>query len=126
MDPSLNNIRHSFVDVVKKMDPVDAVILQYIRENRIRQVIEESSDVGSDYQVGIWDISRAISKPPDEVEVSVCHLAEIMLFDEHKFIHEGDDEGENALAGFKYSRTYWMVNARCREFMRACYPSKPE
>ena len=35
MDPNLNSVRQSIIDAVKKMDPVDAVVLQHVHEAKI-------------------------------------------------------------------------------------------
>ena len=39
MDPSMNSVRHSFIEAVKKMDMRDAVVLQYIYKQNIVVVL---------------------------------------------------------------------------------------
>jgi hypothetical protein len=38
MDPNMNSVRQSFIDAVKRMDPLDAVVLRYIYERKIKMV----------------------------------------------------------------------------------------
>jgi hypothetical protein len=102
MDPNLNNVRHSFIEAVKKMDPMDAVVLQYIYANQIASVRYGDLKSGTN-TVGTLNISQSIGKREDEVQVSVRHLEALSFFD------------TQPSGG-------WLVNAINREFMRACYP----
>jgi hypothetical protein len=104
MDPSLNTVRHSFIDAVKKMDPPDAVVLRHIHERNITAVRRGHSRDDAHQTTGIGNISIAIGRRSDEVEVSIRHLQALLFFD-----------GE------------YYPNALNREFMRACYPEvRPE
>jgi Abortive infection alpha len=54
MDPNLNSVRPLFVDAVKRTDPLDAIVLRYIHENKIATVIaggprREGQTIGCDY-----------------------------------------------------------------------------
>jgi hypothetical protein len=98
------------------MDPLDAVVLRYIYERKIKMVFiggypERFSTETTETQ----NISRAISRRDDEVEISIRHLNEISLVDEHSSMVDGE-------ANEKYIRREWWVNATSREFFRACYP----
>jgi len=101
MDPNLNSVRHSFIASVKNMDPVDAVVLRYIHQENIGYIQRGHvpPDANQKQKTGIENISTAIGRRSDEVEVSVRHLQALLFFD-----------GE------------WYPNATSREFMRACYP----
>jgi hypothetical protein len=116
MDPNMNSVRQSFIDAVKRMDPLDAVVLGYIYERKIKMVFiggypERFSTETTETQ----NISRAISRRDDEVEISIGHLNEISLVDEHSSMVDGE-------ANEKYIRRARWVNATGREFFRACYP----
>ena len=103
MDPNLNNIRHSFIDAVKNMDPPDAVVLRYLRQNDVKVVTPISANVTANIT---WtqDIARAAGYSDDEVQVSLRHLEALSFFDKVS------------------TNRNWYTNAICREFMRACYP----
>jgi hypothetical protein len=106
MDPSLNTVRHSFIATVKNMDPVDAVVLRYIHEKNIASVLRGQQEDESQ-STGVRNIAIVIGRRSDEVEVSLRHLQDLLLFD--------------------YANNTWVVNAISREFLRACYPEvKPE
>jgi hypothetical protein len=105
MDSNMNTVRHSFIEAVKKMDSMDAIVLQYIFEEKMTVVRRGRAPEPIENQTtGIENISRAIDRGSDEVEVSLRHLKDLSFFDEI--------QGNNA----------WYVNATSREFMRACYP----
>lgn len=99
MDPSLNTVRHSFIEAVKKMDPLDAVVLRYIYERNMTAVRRGHTPDEKHQSTGFGNIAIAIGRHSDEVEVSVRHLRDLGFFD-----------GE------------YYPNALNREFMRACYP----
>jgi hypothetical protein len=100
MDPNLNSVRHSFITSVKNMDRLDAVVLRYIHEENIASIHRgREPDRNANPRIGIEDISIAIGRRSDEVEVSIRHLQALFFFD-----------GE------------WSINANSREFLRACYP----
>ena len=103
MDPNLNNVRHSFIEAVKKMDPMDAVVLRYIYDNQITGVRYGDLKSGSN-TVGTFNISQSIGKREDEAQVSIRHLEALSFFDTAP------------------TNPGWYVNAVNREFMRACYP----
>ena len=101
MDPNLNTVRQSFIEAVKKMDPMDAVVLRHIHRLNIATV-RGSGLTTKDQNTGIENISGDIGRRYDEVEVSLRHLKDLLFFD--------------------YINTTWHINAICREFLRACYP----
>jgi hypothetical protein len=99
MDPNMNSVRYSFVDAVKKMDPLDAVVLRHIHEQNITAVRRGHIPDNENQNTGIDDISIAIGHRSHEVEVSIRHLQALLFFDRE-----------------------WYPNATMREFLRACYP----
>jgi len=103
MDPNMNNVRHSFIDAVRKMDPMDAIVLRYIYETNITNIRFGRTDT-QNKTVGVVNIGASINRRDDEVEVSLRHLKDLMFFDE--VVHNPG----------------WYVNATTREFLRACYP----
>jgi Abortive infection alpha len=104
MDPNLNSVRQSFIEAVKKMDPLDAVVLRHIHEQNITAVRRGHIPDNENQNTGIDDISIAIGHRSDEVEVSIRHLQALLFFDAE-----------------------WYPNATMREFLQACYPEvKPE
>jgi hypothetical protein len=102
MDPKLNNVRHSFIDAVKVMDPPDALVLRYVKQNNVAVIAVGETEVLSSTH-GIANIARATSFNADTIEVSSRHLLALSLFDQHQ------------------NNNYYL-NALCREFLRACYP----
>jgi hypothetical protein len=107
MDPKLNSVRHSFIDAVKRMDPLDAVVLRYIHENKIAIVWGEPRK-----GLGCDNIGRAIDRRYDEVELSILHLIDLGFFKEVRYAEEDQE----------YTWLQWRVTIAYREFMRACYP----
>jgi hypothetical protein len=116
MDPHLNSVRQSFIEAVKRMDPVDAVVLRHLHEARI-DFVYSSSATGLDSTLArgtAYNISCAINHRSDEVEVSIRHLKDLSFLDEQSSI-EGEDDNQ-------FKHTWWSINVICREFLRACYP----
>jgi hypothetical protein len=106
MDPTLNSIRHSFLDAVKEMDPVDAVVLQYLYKAKMTVVrVGRAQEPINNQTTGIENIALAIGRRNDEVEMSLRHLKHLLFFDE-----------------LELGNTSWSINAISREFSRACYP----
>jgi hypothetical protein len=38
MDPNMNNVRYGFIEAVKKMDPLDAILLKFVHDHKISAV----------------------------------------------------------------------------------------
>jgi hypothetical protein len=114
MDPNLNSVRQSFIEAVKKMDPVDAVVVRHLHEAKIMLVLLNREEGSSTQITGSDDIARAINRRSDEVELSMRHLKDLSLLDEHSSTVGEDDEQVEELS--------WWINAAGREFLRACYP----
>lgn len=105
MDPSLNNVRHSFIEAVKLMDPLDATLLKFLYDQEISAIRNRSTQ-----DKGVQDvqyISTTLSHRSDEIIVSLRHLETLTFFDK---------------LGDPAYRHDFFVNATYREFMRACYP----
>jgi hypothetical protein len=103
MDPKLNNVRQSFVEAVKKMDPPDAVVLLHICEENLA-VVRIGPQHIQNKTIGHTIMAPKIGRTPDEVEVSLRHLEQLGFFD------------------VMPANPGWYANATFREFMRACYP----
>jgi hypothetical protein len=101
LDAALNSGRRSFIEAVKRMDPMDAVVLNYLREgqhHRIGPSVNEKSR--TDF------IGETLGTRPDNVMVSLDHLTELGLLE-------------------KVAPVEWQVAPAGREFLRACYPESP-
>src|SRR5271155_3893128 len=107
MDPSMNTVRHSFIEAVRKMDPMDAIVLRYLYEAKMTVVRRgRAPDPITNQTTGIENISTEIGRRKDEIEVSLRHLKDLSFFD---YAHPSDP-------------TAWYLNATSREFLWACYP----
>ena len=106
MDPRLNNVRQSFIDAVSKMDPTDALVLENIYKRKLTGAHRNNNAVGAGaHDTDIYNLARAITRRPDDVEASLRHLSSMGFFDQRT---PGNQD--------------WFMNAISREFMRACYP----
>jgi hypothetical protein len=105
MDPKLNNVRQWFIDAVKKMDPMDAVVLQDIYKGGFAVVRRGVQAQEINQTTGIENIARRIQRRGDDVEVSIRHLEMLSFFDTTPDIKHN-----------------WFINPTSREFERACYP----
>lgn len=103
IDPKMNSIRHSFIDAVKRMDPPDAVVLNFLREKDCRRINIGSGIVSESGLWGTFDISARLARTQDSVVVSVEHLTTLGLL--------VSDGGHG-----------WFFSATGKEFLRACYP----
>jgi hypothetical protein len=107
MDPKLNSVRQSFINAVKRMDPLDASVLRYICEAKIDSVVPGHAGEPNQKNTGVGKISVATGRRNDDVEVSLRHLQDLSLLEE--------------MPG-RARNTGWQVNPNGREFLRACYP----
>src|ERR1700731_992583 len=73
MDPNLNSVRQSFIEAVKNMDPVDAIVLRYIHERNILSIFRGLTSDEEAKTTGIDNIATKIHRRYDEVEVSLQH-----------------------------------------------------
>jgi hypothetical protein len=106
MDPSMNTVRHSFIEAVKKMDRMDAVVLRYIHGSNMTVVRRgRAPEPIVNQTTGVENIAIEIGRRNDEVEVSLRHLEDLLFFDQ--------------MPG---NPGVYVVNPTTREFMRACYP----
>jgi hypothetical protein len=102
MDPKLNNVRHQFIEIVTMMDPLDAITLNYLYENK-KSVVMRNGD--NQYTIILTDLSNKLGKGSDDVEVSLDHLLQMRLF---KQVQNNNSD--------------WHLQPLAREFLRACYP----
>jgi hypothetical protein len=82
MDPNINSVRHWFIEAVKEMDPVDAVVLHYIYKSKTPIVRPGRTPEPIQETTVIENISHAIGRRNDEVEMSLRHLKHLLFFDE--------------------------------------------
>ena len=87
MDPSMNSVRHSFIEAVKKMDMRDAVVLQYIYKQNIVVVSIETKEP-SNREFCIGNVAEAIGLRNDEVEVSLRHLLDLSFLTKREVLVE--------------------------------------
>lgn len=104
MDPQMNSVRGSFIDAVKKMDPIDALLLRFISEKHFVKIHVGRGGAGAERETNIVVVAEALARNQDEIEISLRHLQKLEFFD--------------TVTG----NPGWFVNATNREFMRACYP----
>jgi hypothetical protein len=102
MDPNLANVRYSFIEAVKAMDPIDAVILRFLHNSDLERIYRGQRGSTGSQETNTILIADALCNRSDEIEVSFEHLESLRFFSP---INMG-----------------WDVNALNREFMRACYP----
>jgi len=103
LDPNLGNVRHSFIDAVKKMDSLDALVLYHIYKSEI-SVIRLGAQHLQNRTIGHQIIASHIKCTQDQVEASLRNLKDLSFFDEI------------------FSNPGWYANVKSREFMRASYP----
>jgi hypothetical protein len=103
MNPATrNDVRHSFIEAVKVMDPTDALVLVELYKSNLSAVRRDPSTPDAT----IHSLAGAIDRRPDDVEASLVHLLSIGFFD----------------PGSQTANQEWFVNANNRELMRSCYP----
>jgi hypothetical protein len=104
MDPNLSNVRQSFIEAVKKMDPPDGKLLHYIYNERVVRV--RPGDGGNKTDTSVEFISRELCVRYDDVVVSIDNLKALGFFT----IPQSGDQN------------IWFPSSKFKEFMRACYP----
>jgi len=121
MNPNLNNVRHSFIEAVKKMDLPDAAIILCIHQEDVRKIflgaIRPPPEKGAygGQRLGHVNIAEAIGYTADDVEMSIGHLEELRFLTAFD-VPLTDAPDEDKL------QTVWNVTATLRQFLRACYP----
>jgi len=103
MNPNLGNVRYSFIEAVRQMDPPDAVLLLHIYEENLAAIRIGAQHL-QNKTIGHTIIAPKIRRTSDEVELSLRHLERLRFLD--------------AIS----NNPGWYVNVTLREFMRACYP----
>lgn len=89
LDPSrAGRVRQDFADILAKMDPVDALVLQFLRD--IQVVNNKIYDGGAQY--GMY--AEKIDVSPDEFETSAWKLQQLNLIERRS----ADKDGLSALA----------------------------
>jgi hypothetical protein len=111
MDPNLNNVRQSFIDAVKKMDPLDAKVLKWLADKNL-SIIRYQHRSAEPSGCNIGDLADGLQRHIDDIHVSLEHLKEIGFF--YSITIQLD-------SSVGYAEDY-IVTATNREFMRACYP----
>src|SRR5260370_35198248 len=99
MDPNMNSVRNSFIEAVKTMDPMDAVMLNLMHTNGYRRVgIETKTD-----EIARHSLVSQLQTTDDDAIISLDHLDSLGLLD-------------------KYDSGFWRETSLGRAFLRACYP----
>jgi hypothetical protein len=101
MDPKLRNVRHSFIEAVKMMDPPDVLVLVELYKRSLVAVARNTDDPR---RTTIFNLATDIDLRPDDVEVSLRHLQSM------GFLEQPDRNLD------------WLVTPTLQVFMRACYP----
>ena len=102
MDPKMNNVRHSFIEAVKAMDPLDAMVLERMYRRGIRAVDRNSRN---ENVLLLPELATEVSRNPDDVEVSLAHLLRLGLF-----VQQNNNNSD------------WWLTADGRVFLKAVYP----
>jgi len=116
MDPNLNCVRYSFIDAVKRMDPMDAVVLRFFYEKDIKGMVLDPAGLAPTDLIGVDYVAPILGCSSDEIEISLRRLKDLSLLDE---ISQG---GQNTWKDEGLFFWRWTVNATSRQFLRACYP----
>jgi hypothetical protein len=102
VDPSRRNLRLSFIETVKRMDPPDAMLIERLVHRGYR-VIRDEDGPASFNDATISLLTKELNLSPDAVFVSLEHLEELRIL-------------TNAS-----SDLLWRTTSFGREFFRACY-----
>jgi abortive infection alpha-like protein len=114
MNPKLRNVRYSFIEAVKRMDPPDALVLRYLHEGAIQAVAEGDAKIpvmalgpgkSSERAVTVsWNqIARDIGFRISTVDITISNLVRAGFLQDRV-------SGANYVTGMFY------------DFMLACYP----
>ena len=101
MDPKLRNVRHSFIEAVKMMDPPDVLVLVELYKGSLIAVATNTDDPR---RTTIHNLATDIDIRPDDVEVTLRHLQSM------GFLDQPDRHLD------------WFVTPTLQVFMRGCYP----
>jgi hypothetical protein len=97
MDPKRSNVRYEFIETVKKMNPIDAMVIKSFHERRANRIGDTEG------AVSVRILEEALHHRSDEILISFEYLANLGFF-------------QPVVAGSR------AVSPFGREFMRACYP----
>lgn len=118
MDPNLNSVRHSFIEAVKRMDPMDAVVIRLFYERDINALVLEPAGLKPIDLIGVHYIAAEIGCNSDEIEISLRRLKDLSFLDEGNFGGHHQSANKDQTLDLRQ----WSVNATSRQFLRACYP----
>ena len=102
LDPSRNNLRLSFIAIVKQMDPQDVMLIRRIVHRGYRAVRDEAG-VAASNETTISLLANELNLSEDAVIASLEHLEDLGVL-------------ANSSDGF-----LWETTSFGREFFRACY-----
>lgn len=84
LDPSRSGkVRQGFAEVVSKMDPVDALALEFL--NNKKTIRNKAYDGGNQ----LTEYANELNLSKDELETSVWHLSKLELLDEFRMEQSG-------------------------------------
>jgi hypothetical protein len=105
LDPGLNNIRRSFIEAVKQMEAVDALVLNFIYGGKYQDIRPGIVNNPDGVIIGISEIAGKVKAPSeDDVRISISHLTTLDFFSR-------DPQSAR-----------WLTTPFGRQFFRACYP----
>jgi len=105
IDPSMNSVRHSFIEAVKAFDPPDVIVLHHVYERSGASIQPGSDDDGGRPYMYVGGIANALNMREDFIQASIDHLSALGFFERRI-----------------NTSIQWLVTSTNREFMRACYP----
>jgi hypothetical protein len=102
LDRSRNNVRLSFVETVRQMDPQDAMLMRRMVRKGYRSVHDEDAPAALD-EATISLLAGELNLSQDSVIVSLEHLEDLGILANNS------------------SGSLWRTTSFGREFLRACY-----
>ena len=101
LDPSRNNLRLSFIAIVKQMDPQDVMLIRRIVHRGYRAVRDEAGAASNEATISL--LASELNLSEDAVIASLEHLEDLGVL----------ANGSDAFL--------WETTSFGREFFRACY-----
>jgi hypothetical protein len=74
MDPSLRNVRQSYIEAIKKMDPPDALALRYLHQNKLTAVRPGDIALANSTVVTEGHMAKSVGLRVSALQVSLSNL----------------------------------------------------